>query len=209
MIINQKLVQKNVKIDMKRLLYKNLLDWKKNPNRKPLILNGARQVGKTWLLQNFGFQEYESVAYINCESATNINELFADFDTKRIIRALSAYTNVDIVPNDSLIILDEVQLVEDFVEVLLSLMQDRRLDVYVSGSNSKFLSKDVVTEFRGRGDEIHIYPLSFSEYYAVVGGDKRDAWKDYYTYGGLPQVVLMESEEKKVNYLTDLFEQCI
>ena len=103
-------------------------------------------------------------------------------------------------------ILDEVQLVEDFVEVLLSLMQDKRLDVYVSGSNSKFLSRDVVTEFRGRGDEIHLYPLSFSEYYTAVGGDKRDAWKDYYTYGGLPQVLLTESEEKKINYLTDLFE---
>lgn len=104
------------------------------------------------------------------------------------------------------VILDEVQLVEDFVEVLLSLMHDKRLDVYVSGSNSKFLSKDVVTEFRGRGDEIHLYPLSFGEYYAAVGGDKRDAWNDYYTYGGLPQVLLTEDEEKKVNYLTDLYE---
>lgn len=104
------------------------------------------------------------------------------------------------------VILDEVQLVDDFVEVLLSLMQDKCLDVYVSGSNSKFLSKDVVTEFRGRGDEIHLYPLSFSEYYAAVGGDKRDAWKDYYTYGGLPQVLLTKDEEKKINYLTDLYE---
>ena len=104
------------------------------------------------------------------------------------------------------VILDEVQLVDDFVEVLLSLMQDKRLDVYVSGSNSRFLSKDVVTEFRGRGDEIHLYPLSFSEYYAAVGGDKRDAWKNYYTYGGLPQVLLTEDEEKKANYITDLYE---
>lgn len=104
------------------------------------------------------------------------------------------------------VILDEVQLVEDFVEVLLSLMQDKRLDVYVSVSNSKFLSKDVVTEFRGRGDEIHLYPLSFSEYYGAVGGDKYEAWKNYYTYGGLPQVLLTDDEEKKVNYLTDLYE---
>ena len=103
-------------------------------------------------------------------------------------------------------ILDEVQLVDDFAEVLLSLMQDRRLDVYVSGSNSKFLSKDVVTEFRGRGDEIRLYPLSFSEYYAAVGGDKHDAWKDYYTYGGLPQILQFESEEKKSKYLADLYE---
>ncbi|MBQ7280439.1 MAG: AAA family ATPase [Bacteroidales bacterium] len=85
------------------------------------------------------------------------------------------------------VILDEVQLVEDFVEVLLGLMQDNRHDVYVSGSNSKFLSKDVVTEFRGRGDEIRMYPLSFSEYYAVLGGDKHDAWNNYYTYPIRPQ----------------------
>ena len=91
-----------------------------------------------------------------------------------------------------------MQLVDDFVEVALSLMQDKRLDVYVSGSNSKFLSKDVVTEFRGRGDEIHLYPLSFSEYYAAVGGDKREAWNNYYTYGGLPQVLLTNNEEKKL-----------
>ena len=104
------------------------------------------------------------------------------------------------------VILDEVQLVDDFVEVLLSLMQDKRLDVYVSGSNSKFLSKDVVTEFRGRGDEIHLFPLSFAEYYAAIGGDKYSAWKEYYTYGGLPQILQIENEEKKINYLLDLYE---
>jgi predicted AAA+ superfamily ATPase len=102
--------------------------------------------------------------------------------------------------------LDEVQLVDDFVEVLLSLMQDKRLDVYVSGSNSRFLSKDVVTEFRGRGDEIHLFPLSFAEYYAAVGGDKHEAWKEYYTYGGLPQILQIDNEEKKINYLLDLYE---
>jgi predicted AAA+ superfamily ATPase len=104
------------------------------------------------------------------------------------------------------VILDEVQLVDDFVEVLLSLMQDKRLDVYVSGSNSRFLSKDVVTEFRGRGDEIHLFPLSFAEYYAAVGGDKHEAWKEYYTYGGLPQILQIDNEEKKINYLLDLYE---
>jgi len=78
--------------------------------------------------------------------------------------------------------------------------------VYVSGSNSKFLSKDVVTEFRGRGDEIHLFPLSFSEYYDAVGGDRNKAWKDYYTFGGLPQILQIESEEKKIEYLIDLYE---
>lgn len=104
------------------------------------------------------------------------------------------------------VILDEVQLVKDFVEVLLSLMHNPQLEIYVSGSNSKFLSKDVVTEFRGRGDEIRVWPLSFSEYYAAVGGDKIAAWNDYYTYGGLPQVLQLPNEQKKMEYLANLFE---
>jgi predicted AAA+ superfamily ATPase len=103
-------------------------------------------------------------------------------------------------------VLDEVQLVDDFVEVLLSLMHKRHLDVYVSGSNSKFLSKDVVTEFRGRGDEIRVWPLSFKEYFEVVGGDRFQAWNEYYTYGGLPQVVQFESAAKKMEYLLNLYE---
>ena len=171
------------------------------------IVTGIRRSGKSFLLMTL-FHQYLIEHGVQ---ENHIIEISLDNRTSKRLRqpdTLLSYID-DKIQTDGLmhyVILDEVQLVEDFVEVLLSLMQDRRLDVYVSGSNSKFLSKDVVTEFRGRGDEIHIYPLSFSEYYAVVGGDKRDAWKDYYTYGGLPQVVLMESEEKKVNYLTDLFE---
>ena len=171
------------------------------------IVTGIRRSGKSFLLMTL-FHQYLIEHGVQ---ENHIIEISLDNRTSKRLRqpdTLLSYIDEKI-QTDGLthyVILDEVQLVEDFVEVLLSLMQDRRLDVYVSGSNSKFLSKDVVTEFRGRGDEIHVYPLSFSEYYAVVGGDKRDTWKDYYTYGGLPQVVLMESEEKKVNYLTDLFE---
>lgn len=171
------------------------------------IVTGIRRSGKSFLLMTL-FHQYLIEHGVQ---ENHIIEISLDNRKSKHLRqpdTLLSYIDEKI-QTDGLthyVILDEVQLVEDFVEVLLSLMQDRRLDVYVSGSNSKFLSKDVVTEFRGRGDEIHVYPLSFSEYYAVVGGDKRDAWKDYYTYGGLPQVVLMESEEKKVNYLTDLFE---
>jgi predicted AAA+ superfamily ATPase len=104
------------------------------------------------------------------------------------------------------IILDEVQLVDNFVEVLLSLTHSRQLEVYVSGSNSRFLSSDVVTEFRGRGEEIRVWPLSFAEYYAALGGDKQSAWKDYYTFGGLPQVLLFNNEKKKKEYLHNLYE---
>lgn len=104
------------------------------------------------------------------------------------------------------IILDEVQLMESFVDVLNSLLHIRNADVYVTGSNSKFLSKDIATEFRGRGDEIHIYPLSFSEYYSAVGGDKQACWKSYYTYGGLPQLLSLETNLKKEIFLKNLYE---
>ncbi len=104
------------------------------------------------------------------------------------------------------VILDEVQLVDSFVEVMLSLMHQPHLEVYVSGSNSKFLSKDVVTEFRGRGQEIRVWPLTFEEYYSAVGGELRRAWRDYYTFGGLPQIALLESEEEKTNYLHSIYE---
>lgn len=104
------------------------------------------------------------------------------------------------------ILLDEVQLLDHFVEVLLSLMHNPTCDIYVTGSNSKFLSSDVVTEFRGRGDEIRVWPLSFAEYYDTLGGDRTVAWKEYYTFGGLPQTALMGNDQKKIDYLHNLYE---
>lgn len=104
------------------------------------------------------------------------------------------------------IILDEVQMIEDFTDVLNSLLHIRNADVYVTGSNSKFLSKDVVTEFRGRGDEIHLYPLSFAELYNTIGGDKNKLWKDYYMFGGLPGVLELIGDQKKTSYLQSLHE---
>ena len=171
------------------------------------IVTGIRRSGKSFLLMTLfhrhlieqGVQE-NHIIEISLDNRKN--KRLRDPDT--LLDYIDSRVQTD--GRIHYVILDEVQLVDDFVEVLLSLMQDKRLDVYVSGSNSRFLSKDVVTEFRGRGDEIHLYPLSFSEYYAAVGGDKRDAWKNYYTYGGLPQVLLTEDEEKKANYLTDLYE---
>lgn len=104
------------------------------------------------------------------------------------------------------IILDEVQMIEEFTDVLNSLLHVRNADVYVTGSNSRFLSKDVATEFRGRGDEIHLFPLSFAELYGAVGGDKYELWKDYYTYGGLPGLLELDSDQKKAAYLQSLHE---
>lgn len=171
------------------------------------IVTGIRRSGKSFLLMTLFHQHLidEGVP------ENHIIEISLDNHRNKKLRnpdTLLEYIDCHIQPDGMThyVILDEVQQVDDFVELLLSLMQDKRLDVYVSGSNSKFLSKDVVTEFRGRGDEIHLYPLSFAEYYAAVGGDKHDAWKEYYTYGGLPQVLLTANEEKKINYLTDLYE---
>jgi len=171
------------------------------------IVTGIRRSGKSFLLMTL-FHQYLTGQGV---PENHIIEISLDNRKNKRLRnpdVLLEYIDSRVQPDGEMhyVILDEVQLVDDFVEVLLSLMQDRRLDVYVSGSNSKFLSKDVVTEFRGRGDEIRLYPLSFSEYYAAVGGDKHDAWKDYYTYGGLPQILQFESEEKKSKYLADLYE---
>lgn len=105
------------------------------------------------------------------------------------------------------ILLDEVQLLEDFEEVLNSLLHIKNADIYVTGSNSKFLSKDIITEFRGRGDEVHIYPLTFAEFMQVYEGDVYHGWAEYVIYGGLPLTVMMKTEEQKINYLTKLFEE--
>ena len=105
------------------------------------------------------------------------------------------------------ILLDEVQLLEDFEEVLNSLLHIKNADIYVTGSNSKFLSKDVITEFRGRGDEVHIYPLTFTEFMQVYEGDVYHGWAEYVIYGGLPLTVMMKTEEQKINYLTKLFKE--
>lgn len=171
------------------------------------IVTGIRRSGKSFLLMRLfhqhlveqGVQE-NHIIELSLDNRKNKNlrnpDNLLDYIDRRLIQ--DGHTHY--------IILDEIQLVDDFVEVLLSLMQDTRLDVYVSGSNSKFLSKDVVTEFRGRGYEIHLNPLSFSEFYNAVGGDKGEAWKEYYTFGGLPQILQIDSEQKKIDYLTDLYE---
>lgn len=105
------------------------------------------------------------------------------------------------------LLLDEIQLVKNFEYVLTGFLYDRNLDVYVTGSNSKFLSTDIITEFRGRADQIHLFPLSFSEFYPTVSCDKYDAWREYLTFGGMPLAVEKKTDEEKAAYLKDLFEQ--
>ncbi len=105
------------------------------------------------------------------------------------------------------ILLDEVQMLKEFEEVLNSLLHIQNADVYVTGSNSKFLSKDIITEFRGRKDEVHVYPLSFKEFMEAYEGDQYRGWAEYVTYGGLPLTVTMKTEEQKIQYLTTLFDE--
>ena len=105
------------------------------------------------------------------------------------------------------LLLDEVQMMDSFEDVLNGFLHIKNLDVYVTGSNSKFLSSDVVTEFRGRGDEIRVYPFSFAEFYSAVGGDWSDAWREYYTYGGMPLILSKKTDEEKAKYLQDLFRE--
>ena len=171
------------------------------------IVTGVRRCGKSFLLFKL-FRNYLTEKGVDEQ---HIIELSLDDLRNKKLRnpeTLLEYIDSHLL-NDkktTYIILDEVQLVQDFVEVLLSLLHTPFVDVYVSGSNSKFLSKDVVTEFRGRRDEIRVFPLSFSEFYSAVGGDKSEVWKEYYTYGGLPQILEFDSEKKKSDYLKNLYE---
>lgn len=171
------------------------------------IVTGVRRCGKSFLLFKL-FRNYLTEKGVDEQ---HIIELFLDDLRNKKLRnpeTLLEYIDSHLL-NDkktTYIILDEVQLVQDFVEVLLTLLHTPFVDVYVSGSNSKFLSKDVVTEFRGRGDEIRVFPLSFSEFYSAVDGDKSEVWKEYYTYGGLPQILEFDSEKKKSDYLKNLYE---
>lgn len=171
------------------------------------IVTGVRRCGKSFLL----FKLFRNYLIEKGVDEQHIIELSLDDLRNKKLRnpeTLLEYIDSHLL-NDkktTYIILDEVQLVQDFVEVLLTLLHTPFVDVYISGSNSKFLSKDVVTEFRGRGDEIRVFPLSFSEFYSAVGGDKSEVWKEYYTYGGLPQILEFDSEKKKSDYLKNLYE---
>lgn len=171
------------------------------------IITGVRRCGKSFLL----FKIWHNWLLEHGVEASHIIEIQLDDFRNRKLRkpdALLDYIDSKIVDdgNTNYVVLDEVQLVEEFVEVILSLTHMRNVDVYVSGSNSRFLSSDVVTEFRGRGDEIRVWPLTFDEYFNGMGGDIRKAWLDYYTFGGLPQVALLETEEKKIDYLKRMYE---
>ena len=170
------------------------------------IITGLRRSGKSFLLKRLFRQHLldegvpeEHILIIDMESRRN--KAFKNPDY------LMEWVEKMMVDDDTYyIIIDEVQKVEDFVEVLSTLYVMNNVDVYVTGSNSHFLSSDVVTEFRGRGDDIHIWPLSFREFMSVYEGSKEEGWAEYMLYGGLPQILTQEGDDKKASFLQNLYK---
>lgn len=171
------------------------------------VVTGIRRCGKSYLIFTI-FKNYLLEHGADEQHIVTI-ELDQRKDKKyRNPDAIMDYIESRIVDDEQYyILLDEVQLLEEFEEVLNSLLHIKNVDAYVTGSNSKFLSKDVITEFRGRGDEIHIYPLTFKEFMQVYEGDIYHGWAEYVIYGGLPLTATMKTEEQKIKYLTKLFEE--
>lgn len=179
-----------------------LIGWKHTDLIK--IVTGLRRCGKSFLLFNLFHQHLLSSG----TDENHIIEIALDDISNEALREpfrMLEYVKSKIKDdNQYYLIIDEVQLLGRFVDVLNSFMHIDNVDIYVTGSNSRFLSKDVATEFRGRGIEIHIYPLSFAELYQARGGDKYALWKSYYTYGGLPYLASLNDNARKAEYLSSL-----
>ena len=179
-----------------------LIGWKHTDLIK--IVTGLRRCGKSFLLFNLFHQHLLSSG----TDESHIIEIALDDISNEALREpfrMLEYVKSKIKDdNQYYLIIDEIQLLGRFVDVLNSFMHIDNVDIYVTGSNSRFLSKDVATEFRGRGIEIHIYPLSFAELYQARGGDKYALWKSYYTYGGLPYLASLNDNARKAEYLSSL-----
>ena len=171
------------------------------------VVTGMRRCGKSYLLFNF-FKEY----LVNEGVAENhiIEIAFDSFENKRYRDPEVLFPYIMEKMSDErmyYVLLDEVQMLDDFESVLNSLGRKQNVDVYVTGSNAKFLSKDIITEFRGRGDEVHMYPLTFGEFMSVYDGDKQEGWRDYVLFGGIPLVLGFETADQKSDFLKSLFEE--
>ena len=191
-------------MEIKRDSYLEQLKIRKD-NGMIKIITGIRRCGKSFLLFLL-FKKYLLESGVDND---HIIEIALDgIESEELRDPKKCYQYIkERVEDDRkyYLLLDEVQFMPRFEEVLNSLLRISNIDVYVTGSNSKFLSSDIVTEFRGRGDEIRIYPLSFAEFYAAFDGDYDDAWEEYMTYGGLPQVAQFSVERQKAEYLKNIF----
>ncbi len=191
---------------IKRDLYLSKL-IRREKNGLIKIVTGIRRCGKSFLLFNL-FHSYLKEKGIE---DSHIIEIALDDRSNKELRdpdRMLEFVKSKITDDKTYyIILDEVQLLDEFEDVLNSFLHISNADVYVTGSNSKFLSSDLVTEFRGRGDEVRIYPLSFREYVSAYSGSTDEAWDDYFMYGGLPLILTRENDEDKAEYLTNLFKK--
>ena len=171
------------------------------------IITGIRRCGKSFLLDPL-FKDY-----LIKEKVKEDHIIKLDLDERRNSKYLNPdmldeyVRNLILDDNKYYLLLDEIQKVDDFESVLNGFLHIRNLDVYVTGSNSKFLSSDIVTEFRGRGDEIRVFPLSFSEFFSAFQGTLDEAWEQYITYGGMPRIAFCSNESEKSSYLKQLFEK--
>ncbi len=193
-------------MEIKRDLYLNKL-IKRECNGLVKVVTGIRRCGKSYLL----FHLYHDYLLNKGISEDHIIEIALDDIMNEELRepkVLYNYVKEQIRDREQYyLFLDEIQYVGDFSDLVNGLSHVRNLDVYITGSNSKFLSSDILTEFRGRGDEIRVNPLSFAEYNSVYDGSVSQAWKDYYTYGGLPLILTREDDEMKAEYLSSLLKK--
>lgn len=171
------------------------------------VITGIRRCGKSYLV----FKIFYNFLLESGVPENHIIKIELDQRKNREYRNPDKILDyIDSLINDDkqyYVLLDEVQMLNEFEEVLNSLLHIDNVDVYVTGSNSKFLSKDIITEFRGRGDEVHVYPLSFKEFMEAYDGDTYKGWAEYVTYGGLPLTVTMKTDEQKAQYLITLFSE--
>lgn len=193
-------------MEIQRTQYIDLL-LNRMHNKMIKVITGMRRSGKSYLLFNLFKKTLiaQGVAQshiISIELDRYENRAFRDPDV--VLEYIHSCIKEE---GMYYLLMDEVQMLSDFEEVLNSLMHNDSLDIYVTGINSKFLSKDVMTQFRGRGDEIHVFPLTFKEFMQVYEGDVYHGWSEYVVYGGLPLVATMRTDEQKIHYLTNLFTE--
>lgn len=215
---------------MNRTAYINLIEWKNSPNRKPLIINGARQVGKTWLLKDFGKREYQNVAYINCDRTDEMKTIFSDFDTERLIRSFSALSNTMIEPGNTLIILDEIQVAPLGLTALKYFCEEApAYHIAVAGSLLGIGLHEGTGFPVGKVDEITLHPMSFEEFLMAMGKDiilsqiKEHRWEElssysstliellrqYYYVGGMPEVVKSYIEKQDLQEVRSIQNQIL
>ena len=193
-------------MEIKRDLYLSKLIRHKH-NGMIKVITGIRRCGKSYLLFELFYRHLlecgvDDRHILKIALDDRVNKAFRNPDY------LCEYVHNFVQDNEMhYILLDEVQMVEEFEDVLNSFLHIKNADVYVTGSNAKFLSKDIITEFRGRGDQIHIAPLSFSEFISAYGGSREDGWREYINFGGLPKLFEFSSDEDKSNYLKSIFTE--